>query len=322
VNPIEDLSILDNFEECQSYTRRHARSFYFASFVLPKEKRMAAYALYAFCRYADNIVDSTPTRSDGATAQDRLGSLRELLLNLYDQPDRSPEQFRAFRETVARYSIPKEYFLDLLRGVEMDLTKKRYGTFTELHEYCYCVASVVGLMMTRVFGAAEPSALSYASDLGTAMQLTNILRDVREDFAMGRIYIPADELRAFGCTEDDLAANHCSPQFRKLMIFQIARARWYYARAHRGIPLLTDDGSRFCARLMSDIYSTILDRIEEYNYDVFSTRVFVPFSQKLRIAAMVALGAPATYGTAGTVDDNLAQSEHVIARDVGTASAR
>ncbi len=286
------LEILDDFATCQMYTKHHARSFYFASFALPKHKRNAAYALYAFCRYADNSVDSASGQTDVGYSLERIRDLRTLLDHLYDSKADGSSGLDAFSHTITQYAIPKEYFLDLLRGVEMDLTRTRYETFAQLSEYCYCVASVVGLMMTKVFGASDPSALSYAADLGTAMQLTNILRDIREDFAMGRIYLPAEDLRAFGYTEDDLRANRLTPEFRALMSYEIARARQYYARANTGITLLTDDGSRFCARLMSEIYSTILDRIEEEHYDVFSTRAFVPLSQKLRIAGLVVLGAP------------------------------
>lgn len=274
----------------QLYTRHHAKTFYFASHVLPRDKRRAAYAVYAFCRYADNIVDSAGRQTDKAEASGKLQQLREQLVCVYTNPAGMDPQLGKFRETVLQYDIPHSYFADLLRGVEMDLTRKRYATFAELDEYCYCVASVVGLIMTRIFGTSDLRAYEHAAHLGTAMQLTNILRDVREDYRMGRIYLPADEMRQFGCSEADLSAKGLSDNLRNLIAFQVDRARGYYASAAEGIPMLTNDGSRFCVRLMSRTYGHILDVIAQRNYDVLSGRAFVPGVTKLRIAAGVVLG--------------------------------
>jgi phytoene synthase len=196
----------------------------------------------------------------------------------------------ALREIVFTYRIPESYFTDLLRGVEMDLTKNRYRTFLELKEYCYCVASVVGLMMTKVMGVSDDSALQNAEDLGTAMQLTNILRDIREDAAMGRIYLPQEELDRFGYSEQMLKNGVMNEEFRELMRFQVQRAREYYGKGELGIPFITNDGSRFCAALMGRTYGAILDRIEDRDFDVYSSRVFVPTRQKVMIALGSLLG--------------------------------
>jgi 15-cis-phytoene synthase len=294
---LEPKEARENYRACQAYTREHARSFYFASHVLPKEKRLSAYAVYAFCRYADNLVDTMSQTTDPAHALEKVKTLRGELRHVYTSSERMDRRFLALHDTVLRYRIPEEYFQDLLRGVEMDLTKKRYATFAELQEYCYCVASVVGLIMTKIFGLEDERGLAYAADLGTAMQLTNILRDIREDYSLGRIYLPADELKEFGYSEEELAHGVINENFRAFMRFQTDRARHYYVAGARGIPLLTNDGSRSCVSLMRGTYAGILDRIERNGYDVFSRRAYVPFAGKLLIALRAAL--PAVGGIEG-----------------------
>jgi phytoene synthase len=274
-----------SFEQCRVSTRTYAKTFYFASHVLPREKRMAAYAVYAFCRYADELVDGAAAIAEPGTVLRELGLLRDQLVELYSQADAGETKQGAFRDTVRKYGIPVEYFLDLLRGVEMDLMKKRYRDFAELDEYCYCVASTVGLIMTKIFGSAdEDGALQHAVELGKAMQLTNILRDVGEDYRRGRLYLPADELQRFGVKEEDLESGQVTPAFAELMTFQIRRARDLYACAEAGIPTLTDDGSRFCVRLMSRTYANILSAIEANGFDTLSRRAYVSLTRKFRIA--------------------------------------
>jgi 15-cis-phytoene synthase len=289
---LEVENIERNFAECKVYTRHYAKTFYFASHVLPREKRKAAYAVYAFCRYADNLVDNAVPGSDTHLALRRLAELRYQLRYVYTFSELMDPKLLAFRETVFHYKIPQQYFEDLLRGVEMDLTKTRYESFGELQDYCYCVASVVGLIMSCIFGVSDSKALERAEDLGTAMQLTNILRDIGEDYDLGRIYLPKDEIDAFGYTEDELARGVVNENFRRFMGFQITRAREYYERAAAGIPLLTNDGSRFCVRLMSQTYGNILEVIEHNGFDVFGRRAFVHFSKKLWIAVGAAMSIP------------------------------
>jgi 15-cis-phytoene synthase len=299
LSPTDTHRSTGHFRACKRITRRYAKSFYFASHVLPREKRMAAYAVYAFCRRADNIADDTEQGHDTQTRCERIGDLRRELRDVYAGGALADPLLLAFRETVIRYRIPEEYFLDLLRGVEMDLTVTRYGDFVRLEEYCYRVASVVGLVMTHIFGVSDPAALTHARDLGTAMQLTNILRDIKEDYARGRVYIPAEDMKKFGCAEEDLRREVVNEGFCSLMRFEIARARELYRSATEGIPALTNDGSRFCVRLMCNIYSGILDEIESLDYDVFRTRAHVPLRRKLRVALQSAGSRNDFRGTGG-----------------------
>jgi phytoene synthase len=281
----EGTGLARAYAECQAITRTHAKSFYFASHVLPRQKRLSAYAVYAFCRRADNAVDGVDARLPEDRAQKNITDIHSQLDAVFDPSGTLEEPLCALRDTVLRYRIPRQYFRDLLRGVEMDLTKTRYETFEDLKEYCYCVASVVGLMMTRIFGLTSEMALQNAVDLGTAMQLTNILRDVKEDHAMGRVYLPQEDLSRFGYTEEDLNRGQVNDAFVSLMRFEISRAREYYRSAEQGIPFLADPGSRYCVRLMSATYEGILDRIEEGMYNIFSHRAHVPLGGKLRVAA-------------------------------------
>jgi 15-cis-phytoene synthase len=291
---LESPELAENYTRCKEYTRQHAKTFYFASHVLPRQKRMAAYAVYSFCRYADNVVDAAASPGDIHRSLVRLNGLRDQLRYVYTYSPLMNPKLMAFRDTVTRYRIPMEYFLDLLRGLGMDITRQRYETFEELHEYCYCVASVVGLIMATIFGVRDEIALAHAVDLGTAMQLTNILRDIGEDYRMGRMYIPREDLDRFHCTEWQIRNGLADESFRAMMQFQIARARAYYARAAQGIPMLSNDGSRFCVRLMGNTYARILTAIERKRYDVFATRAYVPLARKCWIAvrSMVGSGTP------------------------------
>jgi phytoene synthase len=297
-NLMTSEAVRKDFIECRSYTRQFAKTFYFASHVLPREKRMAAYALYAFCRYADEVTDSNGAAADPRGALRELAFLRDRLAVLYSSVDVRSPRFLAFQATVRRYGIPQEHFLDLIRGVKMDLMKKRYRNFNELDEYCYCVASTVGLIMTKVFGAVdEERSLDHAAELGKAMQLTNILRDVGEDYRRGRLYLPTEEMEHFGVREQDLQTGNVTPEFVELMKFQIRRAKVFYESAEAGIPRLTDDGSRFCVRLMSRTYAQILSAIEANGYDTLSRRAFVPLRTKLHIGARAFFekGSPASH---------------------------
>lgn len=283
-----DRPVFHTVDHARAVTRQYARTFSFASHVLPAAKRDAAYVVYAFCRYADNCTD-VHHEDDGCPgdASQQLALLREELDAVY-AGEPTPTRWVALRATVRQYGIPRVYFEALLDGVAMDLTPRRFATWADLEVYCYRVASVVGLIMTHIFGATSPEALRYAAGLGTAMQLTNILRDVGEDLRMGRVYLPQDELRAFGVTEEMLAAGVVTPAVRALLQFQIARARALYADADRGIPMIPDDGSRISTRVMSTLYARILGAIEQNGYDVFTRRAHVPLSMKLAIALRLA----------------------------------
>lgn len=267
---------------CHRQTRRHARSFYFASVALPREKKRAAYAVYAFCRYADDLVDNAVSTEGVDLALRRVGEeFDRLVTGRLQTPPFAP----AFAWAVQRFQIERQPFLDLLRGVAMDLGPVRIADWPELREYCYHVASVVGLMMVPILELRDEAGRERAIDLGLAMQLTNILRDVGEDYRMGRTYLPADEMAAHGVTPGDLAAATTSRALRALLRAQVERAREHYRRAEAGIPLLADDGSQFTVWLMRHVYAGILDEIERMNYEVLHRRATTSLGRKLRLAA-------------------------------------
>ena len=275
-------------------TRHHAKTFYFASHVLPQQKQSDAYSVYAFCRYVDDQVDLAPDETARLRA---FADLSHLLHAAYTTGgdaksfEKSLPWLLSFRETIERRAIPASYFEDLIKGVEMDRGRVRLQTWEELDSYCYHVASVVGLIMVHVLTEPLPELLKPARDLGTAMQLTNILRDILEDWERDRIYLPADELEKFGLSEKDIAAKHVDESFKAMMRFQIERARDFYRRAEPGIAALPADGSRFCARLMSAVYGAILDEIERTNYQVYRGRVRVSLARKLSLAVRVWCGS-------------------------------
>ncbi len=273
------------YDDCREYTRNFAKSFYFSSFLLPKEKRAAAYAVYTFCRYADNIVDSCISTSV-ENIRSKFSELQNFLDEIYNNPASTIFKKSAFADTVVKYNISKKYFVDLIEGVCMDTEHSRYNTFAELENYCYKVASVVGLIMTEIFGYSHKAALPYAVYLGKAMQLTNILRDIKEDYQMNRIYIPQSELKTFDYYEHDIKNCNMNENFAMMMRFNIDRARAYYELSTHGFPYLTNDGSRTTVVLMYKIYSSILNEIESYGYDIYSGRRFVSTAEKLKLTGL------------------------------------
>ena len=287
---MDESSLRESRAVCREMTRRHAKTFYFASHVLPRRKRWDAYAVYAFCRHVDDEIDLAPNAEARAAAFARLESI---LTSAYSseaspQADVAWPWLPAFRETASRRAIPRRYFEDLLVGVKMDTRPVRLETWEELERYCYHVASVVGLIMVHVLTEPAPRLLEPARDLGTAMQLTNILRDVREDWERDRLYLPVAELKKFGLEPDDIGRQRLDEPFCTMMRFQIDRARAYYKAAQPGIAQLPRDGSQLTVRLMSRIYGAILDEIERAHYDVHRGRVRVSFYRKLLLALSVA----------------------------------
>lgn len=267
------------YDHCKRVTRAEAKNFYYAFRTLPAEKRRAIYAAYAFCRLCDDIADGDLPTDDKSRLLDetraRLGSDTDV--------DGLPV-FLALRDTIEAFDIPVRHFHEIIDGVEMDLTTTRYATFEELRVYCYRVASAVGLVCIEIFGYEDEGAKEYAVDMGLAMQLTNIVRDVREDSLRGRIYVPLDELERFGYTEPDLEHGVVNEPFRRLMEFQAARAREHFERGRRIVPLLSAD-SRACLALLHGLYSRILDRIEAAGFDVYSRRVGLATHEKLFLLA-------------------------------------
>ncbi len=277
------LDLEKSFVYCRALTRAHARSFYFSSIALPAHKKDAAYAVYAFCRFADDLLDEDLLKTEEGQEASRE-KLRGLLGALYGSGDLNLPFAPAFRRTVSEYKIPAKLFEELIEGVCMDTGPVRIRDFEELYLYCYRVASVVGLIMSRIFGLEDERGNERAIEMGMAMQLTNILRDVKEDLEMDRIYLPAEELRRFGLSEESLRMGVADDSWRTFMRFQIERARLYYRSGETGIPLLAPDGSRLAVALMSTVYAGILDEIERAGCDVFKGRVHVSFSRKLRLA--------------------------------------
>lgn len=260
---------------CEAITADHSRSFYLASGLLPAEKRRAMRVLYAFCRTADNLADGDVDQPEA-----RLLELRRAIAA--QRVSSADAVLTAWSDIHARYHIPLCYAGQLLDGVERDLVQWRYRTFEDLSIYCYGVASTVGLMSMHITGFSDQRAVPYAIKLGVALQLTNILRDVAEDWDSGRFYLPLDELAAFGLEEGDVAAARVDERWRAFMRFQIARARRLYAQALPGIALLHPDG-RFAVAAAAMLYRGILDDIEAHDFNVFNRRAHVTSARKLAL---------------------------------------
>jgi phytoene synthase len=271
-------TLAESYSFCRSIARTRAKNFYYSFVLLPREQRNAICAIYAFMRYCDDLSDE-PGASIEPLERWRC-ALVDALAGRFDAYPAWP----AFFDTVQRYRIPNEYFFQVIEGVKSDLEPRRFATFDELYRYCYQVASVVGLTIIHVFGFDSAEALPLAEKCGVAFQLTNILRDIGEDAARGRIYLPAEDLERFGVSADDLAAGRRTDAIVRLMQFQAARARAYYDESRPLIDLV-DKRSRPGLRALITIYFRLLERIEECNYDVFSRRVSLSSLEKCWIAA-------------------------------------
>ena len=270
-----DASLRTAYKKAEEVTASHSRSFYFASQLLPEEKRSAVRALYAFCRSVDDIVDEESAkdrnleldywrkivRGASASGEDRIAA--------------------AWVDTLTRYHIPRHYALQLIDGVARDLVQTRYQTFEELATYCYGVASTVGLMSMYIVGFDSNQAVPHAIRLGVALQMTNILRDVGEDYRSGRVYLPRDEMVFYGIRESDIAEGRMTNRWRQFMRFQIQRTRDLYEDSWAGVKLLEPEG-RLAIGAASVLYSGILDEIEKNDYNVFSLRASLSLPQKLR----------------------------------------
>ncbi len=269
------------FETAKRITAHFAKSFYFSASIFPTDRRWATYAVYGFCRYADNLIDCPRDRTKEELYAEVEALRQEILISFRTGESEHPIM-RAFAPVATMYGIKIEYALDMLKGVTMDMEQARYATFDELYVFCYRVASVVGLMMTCVMGYKDESAFEYAEKMGVAMQLTNILRDVQEDKNMGRIYLPLEDLDRFGVDETDILQERFSPELKKLMQFQVERAHYYYDEGDKGIPLLPKE-SQYAISSASKIYRGILRKIEDRDYNPFLGRVFVPQRKKMQI---------------------------------------
>jgi phytoene synthase len=268
------------YEHCENVTRRAASNFYWGFRLLPTDRRRGLTAVYAFCRAADDIADEPGVRTDPARL---IARWRDELHAAYAGTPRHPIGI-ALADAVARFGVPREHFDAVVDGVEMDLQRTRYARWDgDLAEYCYRVASAVGLIAIEIFGYENPSARDYAVNLGLAFQLTNILRDVAEDAARGRIYLPLEDFARFGCAEDDVLAGRCTDAFRRLMAFECARAGEYYGRARFSLAE-EDRPSLAAAEAMRLIYEQLLRRVMFRRYDVFGPRVQLTRAEKAALA--------------------------------------
>lgn len=286
-----ELQLTTAYSVCRHIARSSAKNFYYGFMLLPGRKRNALSAVYAFMRHADDLSDDP-----GMQPQERRVKLAEFI----DSYHRSLESgrtddpvFLALRDSQQRYGIPMELLDQLVAGTGMDVREGDaqkdaplvvYRSFDDLYSYCYHVASVVGLVCIRIFGYRDPVAEQYAERLGIAFQLTNILRDVKEDAAMARIYLPQEDLERYGVTPEELGSGVPLEKLRPLLAFEAARAREFYLSAERLLPLI-DEESQPALWAMVEIYRGILDRIELRQFDVYSERVHLSLGNKLKVLA-------------------------------------
>jgi phytoene synthase len=267
-------------------TRKSRSNFFYAFLCLPRAQREAIYACYAFCRIVDDAVD---LGQDRAAQRAELQRWRDEIARVYEGQPEHPAGQR-LQVAVRQFPIPRVALEEIIAGVEMDMDHPTYETFEALYPYCYRVASAVGLCCIEIFGYTDPRAREYAVNLGVALQLTNILRDVHADARIGRVYLPQSDLRRFGVTAEDLAQGRYTPQFVELMTFEAARAREYYERAWAALPP-GDARSLFAAEIMGRTYFALLRAIEARRFDVFNGRVTLPAHRRVGIALRCWAGA-------------------------------
>jgi phytoene synthase len=260
-----DVSLRNAYKQAEKITAWHSKSFYFASGLLPEEKRLAVRALYAFCRTVDDIVDESSEGERDPRLEYWRGMVETTSFAAHDLVA------AAWADTLTRYHIPRHYALQLIDGVARDLSQVRYQTFEELATYCYGVASTVGLMSMYIVGFQSNDAVPYAIKLGVALQMTNILRDVGEDYRNGRLYLPREELAFYGIQESEIAEGHTTDHWRQFMKFQIERTRQLYEDSWAGVKMLEREG-QLAIGAASVFYQGILDEIESNDYDVFTRR--------------------------------------------------
>lgn len=261
-------------------SKKSKSSFYYAFNLLPAEQRDAMNTVYAFCRETDDIVDEGTVTDD--LKYDKLRKWRiELEKSLNGHSDYP--LINKLSKTIQHFNIPLEPFFDLLKGMEMDLQQKRYLTFNDLQTYCYHVASTVGLMCIEIFGYRHPSAKDFAVNLGIALQLTNILRDVKKDAEKGRIYLPKEDLEKFNYHESDIFNNTYNENFQKMMKYQVERAREYFNTATDCLNR-EDKKAMFAARAMQHIYYRMLNKIVDADYDVYNNKIKISTAKKVGIS--------------------------------------
>jgi len=274
------ISLDDSYRYCEQITRHAAKNFYYSFLLLPREKRLSLYAIYAFMRYCDDAVDEPVEYKEQISSVAMCREQLDMVLNktVPDHP-----LFPAFIDSIDKYNIPSKYLYEVLEGMEMDLVKKRYETFEELKKYCYHAASAVGLVTLQVFGySKQDKVYPLAVDCGIALQMTNIIRDLKEDAYRDRIYFPRCDWNQYGLSEDDFKTSRPSSLMTSYLSSVVQQTEQFYQSAYKLIPYIDKD-SRCALSAMIDIYHHILLKIKDHNYDVFSRRISLPPLQKIGI---------------------------------------
>jgi phytoene synthase len=269
------VGLEESYAWCRGVARARARNFYYSFLLLDGERRKAMCAIYAFMRICDDLSDEP-----GEKSREVFQAWRRDMEAALDGGAPGHAVWPAFADTVARYRIPREYFHAMIDGVESDIDFQRVETFGELYQYCYRVASVVGLTVVHVLGFISPQALPLAEKCGVAFQLTNILRDVREDYEAGRVYLPAEDLAQFGVRDGEFAGPELTAGVRRLLEFEARRARAYYDESAALVGMVREEGRPMLAALI-ETYRRLLERIEDSGYDVLRRRISLPVYRKL-----------------------------------------
>jgi phytoene synthase len=279
---------------CSRLTRKSGSNFYYAFLFLPRPRREALYAVYAFCRIVDDVAD---LGTDAGAQRKELDRWRSEIARCYEGGELQDPVARRLAEAVRAYPIPRAALEAVVDGVEMDLERRSYESFDALYPYCYRVAGAVGLCCIEIFGYRDPRAREYAVNLGVALQLTNIMRDIRSDALAGRVYVPQRDLRQFRVTADDLRAGRYTDAFVALMEYEAARARHFYTTARAAFPA-ADARTLVAAEIMGRIYYALLAELEARRFQVLEDRVSLPARRKLGIALRTWLGARLPAGSA------------------------
>ena len=287
---ITDPALRASYAECKRLNSLHGKTYYLATLLLPPAKRPFVHALYGFARYADEIVDDLASTLSPQEKADVLRTWSSGVLADLSAGKSNDAVGAALVDTVTRFKIPHQHFVDFLHSMEMDLTVSTYANYEALSEYVYGSAAVIGLEMVPILGALSEDAYESAKKLGIAFQLANFIRDVGEDLDRGRIYLPLDELAAHGVTEEMLYARVLTPEIIAALKFQIARVRQLQAEAAPGIDLLHAT-SRPCIRAASELYCGIVDEVEAIGYDIFNKRAKTSTARRIRVAGKAYLQA-------------------------------
>jgi len=287
---ITDPELRASYEECKRLNSLHGKTYYLATLLLPAAKRPFVHALYGFARYADEIVDDLASTLSAQEKAEVLRNWSSEVLQGLKTGQSSDLVGRALIDTVQRFDIPHQHFVDFLHSMEMDLTVTEYQTFDDLYEYVYGSAAVIGLQMVPILGGDTVNSLAAAKDLGVAFQLANFIRDIGEDLERGRVYLPLQELAEHGVTREMLEARKLTPEIISALKFQIARVRQLQKDAEPGIALL-DKTSQPCIRAASELYCGIVDEVEKIGYDIFNKRAKTSTARRARVALAAYINA-------------------------------